>query len=128
MDATVSPTARRQYRGDAAFVTILWPLVLFVGQFHCGCLRTLELSSVIRRSRDSWKVLENGFGRSWKLKLKARRVREFYLLVILCDPIWHVSSRSGEAGVLRTLLYIRIRILVVQIKEHARRRVWALAY
>ena len=20
----------------------------------------------------------------------------------LCDPIWHVSSRSGEAGVLRT--------------------------
>jgi len=22
--------------------------------------------------------------------------------VILCDPIWHVSSRSGEAGVLRT--------------------------
>jgi len=22
--------------------------------------------------------------------------------VTLCDPIWHVSSRSGEAGVLRT--------------------------
>ena len=22
--------------------------------------------------------------------------------VILCDPIWHVSSRSGETGVLRT--------------------------
>ena len=22
--------------------------------------------------------------------------------VILCDPIWHVSSRSGEAGVMRT--------------------------
>ena len=22
--------------------------------------------------------------------------------VILCDPIWHVSFRSGEAGVLRT--------------------------
>ena len=25
--------------------------------------------------------------------------------VILCDPIWHVSSRSGEAGLLRTQLY-----------------------
>ena len=22
--------------------------------------------------------------------------------VILCDPIWHVSSRNGEAGVLQT--------------------------
>ena len=22
--------------------------------------------------------------------------------VTLCDPIWHVNSRSGEAGVLRT--------------------------
>ena len=23
----------------------------------------------------------------------------------LCDPMWHVSSRSGEAGVLRTYPY-----------------------
>ena len=54
----------------------------------------------LRAGIPSWYVTSQ-LGQLSLASLRGRLI-EYQLRLTLCDPIWHVSSRSSEAGVLRT--------------------------